>query len=53
MATCPACGAELEAETVASVNADRRPDLRDAILDGIFSADLATTHSMGGGVGIG
>jgi hypothetical protein len=30
---CPSCGAENEFETVYSINADRRPDLRDAILD--------------------
>jgi hypothetical protein len=33
---CPSCGAPVAAEWSASVNADRRPDLRDAILDGSF-----------------
>ncbi len=33
---CPACGSEVEFELVQSVSADRRPDLRDAILDGSF-----------------
>jgi hypothetical protein len=33
---CPSCGEPVEFEAVASVNADRRPDLRDAILDFSF-----------------
>ena len=33
---CPSCGKPLSFETVHSVNADRRPDLRAAILDGSF-----------------
>jgi hypothetical protein len=33
---CPACGALDPTALVASVNADRRPDLREAILDGSF-----------------
>lgn len=33
---CPSCGAPVDYELVHSVNADRRPDLRDAILDGSF-----------------
>lgn len=33
---CPACGTPVEVELVHSVSADRRPDLRDAILDGSF-----------------
>jgi hypothetical protein len=33
-ATCPTCGAAVAFEFPASVNADRRPDLRDGILDG-------------------
>ncbi|HUZ64422.1 MAG TPA: CpXC domain-containing protein [Acetobacteraceae bacterium] len=37
-ATCPVCQATTEVELSASVNADRRPDLRDAILDGSFQA---------------
>ena len=34
--TCPACEAVNEIDAVDSVNADRRPDLRAAILDGSF-----------------
>lgn len=34
--TCPACGAEFDVDVAESVNADRRPDLRDQILDGTF-----------------
>ncbi|MDE2006264.1 MAG: CpXC domain-containing protein [Rhodospirillales bacterium] len=37
-ATCPVCNATKEVELAASVNADRRPDLREAILDGSFQA---------------
>lgn len=33
---CPACGTEVAFETVNSVNAVGRPDLRDAILEGSF-----------------
>ncbi|MBL0148816.1 MAG: CpXC domain-containing protein [Ideonella sp.] len=33
---CPGCGTPLSYELVQSVNVDRRPDLRDAILDGSF-----------------
>ena len=36
---CPACGESVEFEAVSSVNADRRPDLRDAILDGTFQQE--------------
>jgi hypothetical protein len=36
--TCGKCGTQNEVERVASVNADRRPDLRVAILDGSFQA---------------
>ncbi len=36
--TCPDCGATNATEWAASVNADRRPDLRAAILDGSFQA---------------
>jgi hypothetical protein len=35
---CPACGKEIEFEAVHSVNADRRPDLRDEILNGKFQS---------------
>jgi len=34
--TCPSCGAMSEIEAVESVNADRRPDLRDEIIEGTF-----------------
>src|SRR4051812_932558 len=33
---CPLCATEVAFELVESVSADRRPDLRDAILDGSF-----------------
>jgi CpXC protein len=33
---CPSCGCIVEFNAVVSVNADRRPDLRAAILDGSF-----------------
>jgi endogenous inhibitor of DNA gyrase (YacG/DUF329 family) len=33
---CPHCGKQVDFEASASVNADRRPDLRQAILDGTF-----------------
>ncbi|MCA0872559.1 CpXC domain-containing protein [Seohaeicola saemankumensis] len=34
--TCPACDTLIEVEESDSVNADRRPDLREAIIDGTF-----------------
>jgi hypothetical protein len=34
--SCPVCSTKFEYEAVHSVNADRRPDLREAILDGSF-----------------
>ena len=34
--TCPVCRKAFDYEAVHSVNADRRPDLRAAILDGSF-----------------
>ena len=34
--TCPSCGKATTMQAVGSVNADRRPDLRDAILDNTF-----------------
>ncbi len=37
-ATCTGCGMEVETRLAASVNADRRPDLRAEILDGTFQA---------------
>lgn len=36
---CPSCATPVEFELVASVNADRRPDLREAILDGSFQRE--------------
>ena len=33
---CPSCGASVEFNAVFSLNADRRPDLRAAVLDGSF-----------------
>jgi hypothetical protein len=39
---CPSCGAENKPDWAASVNADRRPDLRAAILDGSFQAIACT-----------
>src|SRR5262245_32188809 len=33
---CPSCGKPVDFNAVASVNADRRPDLRVAIIDGTF-----------------
>jgi len=38
-ASCPKCGTLHQFEVVASVNADRRPDLRAAILDGSFQRE--------------
>jgi len=40
--TCPNCGTPATVERVASVNADRRPDLRQAILDGSFQSTDCT-----------
>jgi len=37
---CPACGAPVEFAVVYSINADRRPDLRDGILDGTFQEEI-------------
>src|SRR6185503_3119598 len=37
--SCPACNAKVEFRVVASVNADRRPDLRQAILDRTFQSE--------------
>lgn len=36
---CPDCGLSSDVSWSASVNADRRPDLRDAILDGSFQSE--------------
>lgn len=40
---CPACSASVEFSVVNSVNAARRPDLRDAILDGSFQRKSCPT----------
>jgi CpXC protein len=37
--TCPGCGHDHEMLAVESVNADRRPDLRENILDGTFQVE--------------
>jgi hypothetical protein len=42
-APCPHCGTENNVEVVASLNADRRPDLRDGVLDGTFQTFTCTT----------
>jgi hypothetical protein len=47
-AHCPACEAANTVQLSASVNADRRPDLREAILDGTFQA--TTCSSCGAAV---
>src|SRR5262245_40942684 len=39
---CPACGTANEFKVVVSVNADRRPDLRAAIIDGSFQRQPCT-----------
>src|SRR5690348_16409270 len=38
-ATCKQCGKETDVRLAASVNAARRPDLRQEILDGTFQAE--------------
>jgi hypothetical protein len=40
---CPACTTEQDFELVLSVNADRRPDLRESILDGSFQRVACAT----------
>jgi hydrogenase maturation factor len=39
-ATCGTCGNQAQVDLAASVNAARRPDLRTAILDGSFQAEV-------------
>ena len=41
-AICGHCGARNEVERTASVNADRAPELREAILDGTFQRETCT-----------
>lgn len=45
-ASCAACGATMETNLAASVNADRRPDLRQDILDGNFQSVKCTACGM-------
>ena len=42
---CPDCDTPVEFELVVSVNADRRPDLRDGILDGTFQRKVCPSCS--------
>lgn len=42
---CPACGTKVDFEAVHSVNADRRPDLRDAIQSGEFQRQTCPSCS--------
>jgi hypothetical protein len=42
---CPSCDTAVEFDLVISVNADRRPDLRDAILDGSFQRQVCPSCS--------
>lgn len=44
---CPHCGQSVDVEICASVNADRRPDLRAAILDESFQATTCPHCRMG------
>jgi hypothetical protein len=39
---CPACNTSVEVDAVASVNAERRPDLRAAILDDSFQSHVCS-----------
>ena len=39
---CPSCGKDVEFDVNFSINADRRPDLRAAILDGSFQVQACT-----------
>ncbi|MCB9759764.1 MAG: hypothetical protein H6739_07965 [Alphaproteobacteria bacterium] len=43
---CGACGTELQFRLVHSVNADRRPDLREAILSGAFQVQPCPTCEL-------
>ena len=40
---CPLCGTEVSFNAVHSVNADRRPDLRDAIIAGTFQQEACSS----------
>jgi len=41
--TCPACAADIAFDLAVSVSADRRPDLREAILGGTFQQQRCST----------
>jgi hypothetical protein len=43
---CPTCGAEVSFDLVHSVNADRRPDLRQAILDRSFQRETCPSCAL-------
>ncbi len=45
-ASCPVCAAAWEIEVVGSVNADRAPELREAVLDGSFQAQVCESCGM-------
>jgi hypothetical protein len=44
---CPACRQSIEFQANSSINVDRRPDLRDAILDGTFQTETCPKCSEG------
>ena len=44
--SCPACGSRVAFDVVHSVNADRRADLRDAILAGTFQRQTCPTCAL-------
>jgi CpXC protein len=46
-AQCPECEAAWEIEVVGSVNADRAPELRDAVLDGSFQEQICDKCGLG------
>lgn len=46
-ARCPECEAAWDLEVVGSVNADRAPELRDAVLDGSFQQQICDRCGLG------
>lgn len=46
-AQCPECDLAWEIEVVGSVNADRAPELRDAVLDGSFQQQICDRCGLG------
>src|SRR5690606_29769830 len=44
---CPACREAITFQSNSSVNADRRPDLRDAIVDGTFQTQTCPACNAG------